>query len=60
MTDEEREQAIIGTNEKGEKVYSHQRLVRLYMEIEGLSLEDAIEETDFDMAFYHIELEEHD
>jgi len=60
LTDEVREQAILRI-EKGEKIYSHQRLVTLYMEHEKMSLEEAIEATDFDMATYRIEMEpEHD
>ena len=58
MTDQIRDKAIIEVR-KGNKVYSHQRLVQLYMKHSKLSLEDAIDSVDFDMAFYKIEIESH-
>lgn len=60
LTDEVREKAILRV-EKGEKIYSHQKLVALYMEHEKMTLEEAIESVDFDKGKYRIEMEkEHD
>ena len=57
MTDEMREQAVIRI-ENGEKVYSHQQLVMLYMEHEDMDLEEAIAVVDFETATYRIEHED--
>ena len=60
LTDKLREQAVLRI-ENGEKIYSHQKLVALYMKHENMSLQEAIDSTDFDMATYRIEMEkEHD
>lgn len=59
MTDEIRERAVIRV-EKGEKVYSHQQLVQLYMKYENLSPQEAIDAVDFDMSIYKIEYEQVD
>ena len=57
MIDEVREQAVIRI-EGGEKIYSHQQLVTLYMEYENMNLEEARQAVDEDMASYRIEHED--
>ena len=44
--------------ENGKKVYSHQKMVILYIAIENHTLEEAIEAVDFEMSNYKIEVEE--
>jgi len=57
LTDELRELAVLRV-ESGEKIYSHQKLVRLYMAHEKMTMEEAIDAVDFDMSKYRIEHEE--
>ena len=42
----------------GKKVYSHQKMVIMYIASENYTLEEAIEAVDFDMSNYKIEIEE--